>query len=97
MSRLEDLPMWGVKEVADYFRISPKTVWEMARIPKSKGGPPICRMGRIIRFPTQEFIAWSKAAKPFKTIAEVVRPRRKKHVLNDNRVRRVTRAVDVAV
>src|SRR5215469_77948 len=95
MTKLEELPVWGVKEVANYFRISDGSVWEMARIPKSKGGPPVYRLGRIIRFPTQEFLDWAKTSKQFTAL----RPnrKRKRHVLNDNRLRRKSNALDVAV
>jgi hypothetical protein len=95
MTKIEDLPMWGVKEVAHYFRISRSSVYDMSKIPKRKGGPPVCRIGAIIRFPTQEFLAWAKETKPFSS----VRPnrKRKRNVLNDNRFRRVPRPVDVAV
>jgi hypothetical protein len=96
MAKIEDFPMWSVKEVAFYFRISEATVWDMARIPAEKGGPPVCRLGRIIRFPTQEFLAWCKTAKRFKSIRKTYR-KKKSHVLHDNRIQRNARAVDVAV
>ena len=95
MTKMEEFPVWGVKEVAHYFRISDASVWEMARIPQNKGGPPVYRLGRIIRFPTQEFLTWAKTKKRFNSLRR--NSKRKKHVLNDNRFRRIARAVDAAV
>src|SRR5215472_16307958 len=100
MARLEDLPMWSAKEVAAYFRISAQSVWDLAQIPFEQGGPPICRIGRIIRFPTTEFLQCAKTVKSFKAVRRENRRRnrrRKNNVLHDYRVRSVADAVDTNV
>lgn len=47
---LPAVDLWTVKEAATYLRISVKWMYEIVRVPESKGGPPICRpIGLSIR------------------------------------------------
>jgi predicted DNA-binding transcriptional regulator AlpA len=51
-----------VKEVADYIGVSLKTAYDYAKIPMTKGGPPVRRFGKnCIRFPREKFIEWANS------------------------------------
>lgn len=50
-------PMWSVKEAADYYRVSINWLYHQARKPN---GPPVVRIGRLMRIPRDEFMEWTK-------------------------------------
>ena len=53
--------MWSIKEAADYYHVSTNWLYNQARIPPEKGGPPVYRIGSLIRFHRDEFIAWTRS------------------------------------
>lgn len=53
-----------VKDAARILGTSMTTMYDLAKRPVEKGGPPTRRFGRnIIRFPRNKFMAWAEGSK----------------------------------
>jgi len=63
---LDSVHLWTAKEAAYYCRININYLYRLSRITPKKGGPPVLKIGKVYRYPREEFIAWVKNPKDIK-------------------------------
>lgn len=54
---------FNVREAAAYIRVCTMTMYTLAKKPRKKGGPPVRKFGKHIRFPREAFILWANGEK----------------------------------
>ena len=53
--------MWTAKEAAEYVQMSVGHLYVLCRTLPQKTRPPAYRIGKNLRFPRNDFIAWTKS------------------------------------